>query len=165
MEISLTVNDKEYSRDVDETKNLLHFLREELGFISVKEGCGAGECGACTVRMDGEIVNSCLVLAVEADGSVIETAENESADGELSDLQKALHEHDAVQCGFCTPGMLVTIRDFLEDNPQPTEREIMEAIEGNLCRCTGYKQIAEAVLDYTGQLDQPRELTHARKNT
>ncbi len=165
MEISLTVNGKDYSRDVDETKTLLNFLREELGFISVKEGCGAGECGACTVRLDGEVVNSCLVLAVEADGSVVETAENESVNGNLSELQKALHEHQAVQCGFCTPGMLVTIRDFLEDNPEPTEKEIMAAIEGNLCRCTGYKQIAEAVLDYSGQLDKPRELTHARKNT
>jgi len=164
MEITLTVNDKDYSRDVDETKTMLNFLREDLGFISPKEGCGAGECGACTVRMDGEIVNSCLVLAVEADGSLIETAEKESAGGELSDLQKAFHKHQAVQCGFCTPGMLVTIRDFLENNPKPSEQEIMEVIEGNLCRCTGYKQIAEAVLDYTGQLDKPREMTHARKN-
>ncbi len=161
MEITLTVNGREYSKEVKEEKTLLHFLREDLGFTGVKEGCGAGECGACTIIMDGETVNSCLVLAVETDGSELETIEGESEDGELSDLQQAFHEHHAVQCGFCTPGMIMSIKDLLRDNPKPSEQEIKEAIEGNLCRCTGYQQIIEAVLDYTGQLEEKEELTYA----
>ncbi len=161
MEISLTINGKNYQREVDETKNLLHFLREDLGLTGTKEGCGAGECGACSVLLNGRPVNSCLVLAVEANNCEIRTVEGEAVNGELSDLQKALHKHHAVQCGFCTPGMIISIRALLEKNPQPDEPEIKQAIEGNLCRCTGYKQIIEAVLDLTGQLDQKEELTHA----
>lgn len=161
MEITLTVNGGEYSAEADESKTLLHFLREDLGFTGVKEGCGAGECGACTIIMDGETVNSCLVLAVEADGSELETIEGEAEAGELSDLQQAFHENHAVQCGFCTPGMIMSIKDLLRENPKPSVEEIKDAIEGNLCRCTGYQQIIEAVLDYTGQLEEKEELTYA----
>ncbi len=161
MQINLTINGNEYNREVDEHRNLLHFLREDLGLTGTKEGCGAGECGACTVIMDGEPVNSCLVLAAEADGSEIETIEGEAREGELSDLQQALHEHHAVQCGFCTPGMIMSIKDLLRRNSKPGEDEIRQAIEGNLCRCTGYEQIIEAVLDLTGQLDEREELNYA----
>ncbi len=161
MQINLTINGNEYSREVDEHRNLLHFLREDLGLTGTKEGCGAGECGACTVIMDGEPVNSCLVLAAEADGSEIETIEGEASEGELSDLQQALHEHHAVQCGFCTPGMIMSLKDLLRRNSTPGENEIRQAIEGNLCRCTGYEQIIEAVLDLTGQLDEREELKYA----
>jgi carbon-monoxide dehydrogenase small subunit len=161
MKVSLTVNGKEYLKETDSSRTLLRFLREDIGLTGTKEGCGAGECGACTVIMDGKTVNSCLVLAVEADGSEIETVEGEAQEGEISDLQQALHDNDAVQCGFCTPGMIMSIRALLADNPKPGEQEIKEAIEGNLCRCTGYKQIVEAVLDYTGQLKEKEGLTHA----
>ncbi len=161
MQIQVTINDKQYLRDVAENKSLLSFLREDIGLTGTKEGCGAGECGACTILMDGEAVNSCLVLAVEANNSVLETVEGEATDGELSDLQQALHEHHAVQCGFCTPGMIMSIKQLLRTNPRPSEPQIKDAIEGNLCRCTGYKQIIEAVLDLTGQLKEKEELTHA----
>lgn len=161
MEIKLTINGNEYKRDVKPNRNLLHFLREDLGLTGTKEGCGAGECGACTVIMDGEPVNSCLVLAAEADGSDIETVEGEAEAGELSDLQQALHDHHAVQCGFCTPGMVMSIKDLLRRNAKPDKEEIRNAIEGNLCRCTGYEQIVEAVLDLTGQLEEKEELTYA----
>ncbi|MFP4686641.1 MAG: (2Fe-2S)-binding protein [bacterium] len=161
MKISLTVNGKNYEKETDPSRTLLRFLREDIGLTGTKEGCGAGECGACTVIMDGKTVNSCLVLAAEADGSEIETVEGEAEEGELSDLQIALHDNHAVQCGFCTPGMIMSIRALLAENPKPGEQEIKEAIEGNLCRCTGYKQIVEAVLDYTGQLEEKEGLTHA----
>lgn len=160
MEIRVKVNGKVYIRDVAENKTLLRFLREDLGLIGTKEGCGAGECGACTVIMDGRTVNSCLVLAVEADGSEIETIEGESIAGELSEIQKFFMKNHAVQCGFCTPGMIMSIKYLLKKNPKPTEEEIKSAIEGNFCRCTGYKQIIEAVLDMTGQIGKKEGLFH-----
>ena len=162
MKITLTVNNQAYVRDVAPSKNLLHFLREDVGLYGTKEGCGAGECGACTVIMDGRSINACLVLAVEADGSVIRTVEGEAVQGELSTLQHKFMEHHAVQCGFCTPGMLMSIRDLLGRNPKPSVEAIKEAIEGNFCRCTGYQQIIEAVLDATGQLTKENkgELRH-----
>lgn len=162
MKITLTVNDQVYIRDAAPSKNLLHFLREDVGLTGTKEGCGAGECGACTVIMNGKSVNACLVLAPEADGAVIRTVEGEAVNGELSPVQHKFMEHHAVQCGFCTPGMLMSIRDLLGRVPKPSVHQIKEAIEGNFCRCTGYQQIIEAVLDVTGQLtkDNKGELRH-----
>jgi carbon-monoxide dehydrogenase small subunit len=161
MLLHLTVNGRRCERDVPEHWTLLRLIREGLGLTGTKEGCGAGECGACTVLLDGAIVNSCLVLAAEADAAEIETIEGEARDGRLSPVQDALLRHHAVQCGFCTPGMVLAIRALLRKNPRPGEREIQHAIEGNFCRCTGYRQIVEAVLDVTGQLDRPEELRHA----
>ncbi len=160
--ITVRVNGKEYTREVVESKTLLHFLREDLGLTGTKEGCGAGECGACTVILEGHAVNSCLILAVEADGSTIETIEGEVKNGRLSRLQEAFHNHHAVQCGFCTPGMIMTIKDLLRRKPKPSRDEIIDGIEGNFCRCTGYEQIIEAVLDASGQLGESEGLKHAR---
>jgi len=160
--ITVRVNGKEYTREVVESKTLLHFLREDLGLTGTKEGCGAGECGACTVILEGHAVNSCLILAVEADGSTIETIEGEVKNGRLSRLQEAFHNHHAVQCGFCTPGMIMTIKDLLRRKPKPSRDEIIDGIEGNFCRCTGYEQIIEAVLDASGQLGESEGLKYAR---
>lgn len=161
MNITLTVNGKKYTRDASETKNLLHFIREDLGLTGTKEGCGAGECGACTVIMNGKTVNSCLILAVEANGSKIETIEGEARNGKLSKLQQSFHKNHAVQCGFCTPGMIMSARALLEKNAKPTVAQIKEAIEGNFCRCTGYQQIIEAVQDASGQLKKKEGLKRA----
>ena len=151
MKISVTVNGQAYARESADHRTLLHFLREDIGLTGSKEGCGAGECGACTVLMDGEAVNACMVLAAEADGRALETIEGEAKDGRLSAIQAAFNRHHAVQCGFCTPGMILSVRDLLARNPTPTVDEIREGIEGNFCRCTGYQQIVEAVLDVSGQ--------------
>ena len=151
--ITVRINGDLYEREVRESKTLLHFLREDVGLTGTKEGCGAGECGACTIFMNGRTVNSCLVLAVEADGAELRTIEGEaSGDGTLSALQHAFARHHAVQCGFCTPGMVMTVKDLLQRNPKPTRNEIIHGIESNFCRCTGYQQIVEAVLDVTGRL-------------
>jgi carbon-monoxide dehydrogenase small subunit len=124
---------------------LLRMLREKLALTGTKNGCEAGECGACTVLVDGEPVNSCMMLAVEADGRQVLTVEGLASKGQLSPLQEAFMEHNAVQCGFCTPGMLLSAYALLRRNPQPTEGEIKEALVGNLCRCTGYVRIIRAV--------------------
>ena len=145
--IHVTINGRVYDREVAEHKTLLHFLREDLGATGTKEGCGAGECGACTVIMNGHAVNSCLVLAVEADGADIETIEGEARPEKLSAIQAAFDRNHAVQCGFCTGGMVMSVKDLLRRNPNPTRAEVIEGIEGNFCRCTGYEQIIEAVLD------------------
>ena len=152
MKINVKVNGKKYERDIRENMTLLRFIREEIGLTGTKEGCGVGECGACTVIMDGKTVNSCIALAVEADGAVIETIEGETKNGKLSKLQKSFHEHHAVQCGFCTPGMVLSAKALLKENPKPSEHEIKEALEGNFCRCTGYQQIIEAIQDASDQL-------------
>jgi len=125
---------------------LLHALREKLGFTGTKNGCEAGECGGCTVLVDGEPVNSCLVLAVELDGKEITTIEGLSENGQLSPLQQAFADLNAVQCGYCTPGMLMASTALLRRNPDPTELDIQEALVGNLCRCTGYQRIIDAVM-------------------
>ena len=151
MRIAITVNGRAYARDVEPHWTLLRFLREDLGLTGTKEGCGAGECGACTVILDGKTVNSCMVLAVEADGARVETVEGEAREGRLSEIQQAFDRHHAVQCGFCTGGMIMSVRDLLVRNPKPTVDEIKAGIEGNFCRCTGYQQIVEAVLDASGQ--------------
>jgi len=156
--IRVTINGDVYERDVQEHITLLHFIRQDLGLIGTKEGCGAGECGACTVFMNGQTVNSCLVLAIEADGATLETIEGEAKDGKLTPLQESFDKHHASQCGFCTPGMIMTIKDFLGRNPKPTREDVIHGIESNFCRCTGYEQIIEAVLDVTGQLDEKGEV-------
>jgi len=143
--VHLTVNGQEYDALVSENATLLTLLREELGLTGTKEGCGAGECGACTVIYNGKPVNSCMVLALECEGARIRTIESEYAGGKLSNLQQAFIEHNAFQCGFCTPGMIMSARALLETNPQPSREEIKEAMEGNLCRCTGYESIINAI--------------------
>lgn len=150
MKIKLTVNGLSYERDCAEHRTLLRFLREDLGLTGTKEGCGMGECGACTVIMDGRAVNSCMVLAAEADGAVIHTIEGEANGPSLSDIQKAFEKHHAVQCGFCTPGMVMSVKELLARNPKPDAEDIKEAVEGNFCRCTGYVQIVEAVSELAG---------------
>jgi aerobic-type carbon monoxide dehydrogenase small subunit (CoxS/CutS family) len=151
MRIAFMLNRQAYEREVEGHRTLLHFIREDLGLTGAKEGCGAGECGACTILMDGEAVNACMVLAAEADGRVLETIEGEAKGGRLTAIQESFNRHHAVQCGFCTPGMILSVRDLLARNPTPTVDEIREGIEGNFCRCTGYQQIIEAVLDVSGQ--------------
>jgi len=145
MRISMTVNGVRESADVPPGLTLLEFLRDRLHLTGTKEACGIGECGACTVLIDGEPVTSCLVLAVECDGREIHTIEGEAVDGELSELQRAFIEAGAVQCGYCTPGMIMSARGLLLRRPDPTEAEIVEAIAGNLCRCTGYEAILSAI--------------------
>ncbi len=149
--ITLTVNGAQERLDVPSNMTLLHLLRDKLALTGTKNGCEAGECGACTVLLDGEPVNSCLVLAVEADGREVVTVEGLSTGDELSPLQAAFVEHNAVQCGFCTPGMLISAHALLERTPQPTEQEIKEALVGNLCRCTGYVRIIDAIQAAAGQ--------------
>ena len=158
--ISVTINSELFVREVEVNTTLLRFIREDVGLTGTKEGCGAGECGACTIIMDGKSVNSCMILAVEADGSIIETVEGEGTMESLSPIQKALKDNHAVQCGFCTPGMVNSIKDLIRRNPKPSVEEIKQGIEGNFCRCTGYQQIIEAVLDVTGQEDKKGGLNY-----
>ncbi len=145
--VKFCVNGESVELNVSGSETLLHVLRERLGLTGTKEGCGAGECGACTIIMDGQSVNSCLVLAPEADGKVITTVEGLANGEELSPLQEAFIDHGALQCGFCTPGMLMSAEAMLRENPTPTREEINHAMSGNLCRCTGYKKIVEAIED------------------
>jgi carbon-monoxide dehydrogenase small subunit len=136
---------------------LLQLLREKLAFTGTKNGCTAGECGACTILMNGEPVNSCMVLAVEADGAEIVTVEGLADDGQLTPMQEAFVEHNAVQCGFCTPGMLISAHALLKRNPHPTEEEIRLAMVGNLCRCTGYLRIIKAVQTASKRVSQSQD--------
>ena len=161
-EIRLTVNGRIERATVAASMTLLELLREPLHLTGTKEGCGIGECGACTVLLDGAPVTACLVLAVEADGREVRTIEGEARDGELSGLQKAFIDAGAVQCGFCTPGMILSARALLERNPNPTDDEIVEAIAGNLCRCTGYEAILQAVRLAAERL-QAREANEDRR--
>lgn len=143
--ISLIVNGEVEEVEVEPHQTLLEVLREELELTGAKEGCGLGSCGACTVLMDGEPVLSCLTLAVEAQNKAIETIEGLFKDGEAHPLQRAFVEHGAIQCGYCTPGMILTAKALIEKNRSPSRLEIQEALSGNLCRCTGYNKIIEAV--------------------
>lgn len=143
--ITITVNGGRERLDVPSNLTLLQLLREKLAFTGTKNGCMAGECGACTILMNGEPVNSCMVLAVEADGAEIVTVEGLADDGQLTPMQEAFVKHNAVQCGFCTPGVLISAHALLKRNPHPTEDEIKLALVGNLCRCTGYLRIIQAV--------------------
>lgn len=143
--ITLTVNDLVETVDVPQNMTLLQMIREKLSLTGTKNGCSAGECGACTVLMNGEPVNSCMVLAVECDGVKVVTIEGLAKTGTLSELQKAIISSGGVQCGFCTPGMLISATALLKRNPGPSDTEIREAIVGNLCRCTGYVRIVDAI--------------------
>ncbi len=146
MRISLTVNGRRYEVDVEPNETLLDVLRDKIGVKSVKAGCWRGECGICTVLLNGKPVKSCLVLAVEADGSEITTVEGLMKDGRLAPLQKAFIEHGAIQCGFCTSAFILTAHWLLSRNPNVTREEVVEAINGLICRCIGYEQIIEAIL-------------------
>jgi carbon-monoxide dehydrogenase small subunit len=143
--ITLNVNDRDYVLAVDVKDRLLDVLRDKLGLTGTKEGCGTGECGACTVLVDGEPVNACLYLAVRAEGKTILTVEGLGDPNALHPLQQAFVDTAAVQCGFCAPGMLLTAKALLDKNPSPSEQQIREGIAGNLCRCTGYVKIVEAI--------------------
>ena len=144
--ISLTVNGKHVDREVEPRTLLVHFLREELELTGTHVGCDTSSCGACTIHLDGEAVKSCTILAVQADGACLVTIEGLGKDGELHPMQRAFHEQHALQCGYCTPGMIMSAAHLLERNPNPTEAEVRNGLEGNLCRCTGYQNIVEAVL-------------------
>ena len=144
--ISLTVNGRHIDREVEPRTLLVHFLREELELTGTHVGCDTSTCGACTIHLDGEAVKSCTVLAVQADGADLVTIEGLAKDGELHPMQRAFHEQHALQCGYCTPGMIMSAAHLLERNPNPTEAEVRNGLEGNLCRCTGYQNIVEAVL-------------------
>ncbi len=143
--IEFTLNGELTEHFTEPNRTLLTMLREDFDLTGAKEGCGAGECGACTVIMDGEAINACLVLAVEADGRTLGTVEGLSDGRKLDPLQIAFIDNAALQCGYCTPGMIMTAKALLDKNPNPTETEIREGISGNLCRCTGYKKIIEAI--------------------
>ncbi len=149
--IHVRVNGINYDVMCSENATLVTLLREELGLTGTKEGCGSGECGACTVIFNGLAVNACMVMAMEAEGADICTIEGEAKNGELSDLQKSFIKHNALQCGFCTPGMIMRARALLNNNPHPTKDQVAEAMEGNLCRCTGYETILAAVLAIAGE--------------
>ncbi|GIV65786.1 MAG: (2Fe-2S)-binding protein [Chloroflexota bacterium] len=145
VKIKVTVNGKQYEREVEPRLLLSDFIRHDLGLTGTHVGCEHGLCGACTVLMDGEAVRSCTIFAVQADGHEIQTVESLGTPDNLHPIQQAFIEKHALQCGFCTPGFLMTLVDYLGDNPNPTEEEIREAIDGNFCRCTGYFNIIEAV--------------------
>ena len=144
--ISVIVNGQKFDRTVEVRLTLADFLREELDLTGTHLGCEHGVCGACTILFDGQAIRSCLMLAVQANGAEITTVEGVSSDGQLNSLQSAFRENHALQCGFCTPGMLITATAFLKDNPHPTEEQAREAISGNICRCTGYVSIVNAVI-------------------
>jgi carbon-monoxide dehydrogenase small subunit len=144
IETTLTINGESVTRRIPVRQNLVDFLREEIGLTGTHIGCEHGVCGACTVRVDGKIVRGCLMLAVQAEGRHVETIEGLSDSGEIADLQDAFHKRNALQCGFCTPGMLLTVQDLATRNPQATREQIREHISGNYCRCTGYQAIVDA---------------------
>jgi aerobic carbon-monoxide dehydrogenase small subunit len=145
MDVKVTVNGEAYERDVEPRKLLIHFLRDDLDLTGSHIGCDTGNCGACSVIVVGVLLMSCMMLAVQADGATIETVEGLAQDGELNGLQQAFSEHHALQCGYCTPGMLMSATALLRENPHPNEDEIRKGLQGNLCRCTGYVNIVAAV--------------------
>jgi len=144
-EITVIINGEKHTRKIDARTLLVHFIREDLGLTGTHVGCDTTSCGACTVSLDGEAVKSCTVFAVQADGATIETVEGIATNGKLHPLQEGFWEKHGLQCGFCTPGMLMSARSLLAKNPKPTEDEIRHGISGNLCRCTGYNKIVEAI--------------------
>ena len=145
MDVKVTVNGDSYERDVEPRKLLIHFLRDDLDLTGSHVGCDTGNCGACSVIVDGVLVKSCMLLAVQADGAQIETVEGLAQEGELNGLQQAFSDHHGLQCGYCTPGMLMSATALLRENPHPSEEEIRKGIQGNICRCTGYVNIVEAI--------------------
>jgi aerobic carbon-monoxide dehydrogenase small subunit len=144
--ISVNVNGEQIEYDVPARRLLVHFLRDDLGLTGTHVGCDTGNCGACTIHLNGEPVKSCMLLAVQADGATIATVEGLAQNGELTTLQQKFNEHHALQCGYCTPGMLMSATALLERNPSPSEEEVRIALQGNICRCTGYVNIVEAVV-------------------
>ncbi len=149
--ISVEVNGVTYERDVEARRLLIHFIRDDLDLTGSHIGCDTGNCGACSVILDGKLVKSCMLLAVQADGASVRTVEGLAQGGELSPLQQAFHAHHALQCGFCTPGMLIAATNLLERTPEPSEDEIRKGLQGNICRCTGYWNIIKAVKAASGQ--------------
>ena len=143
--INVTINGRLYEEDVEPRQLLVHFLRENIGLTGAHVGCVVGECGACSILLDGKVVKSCLQLAVQADGREIITIEGLAKDGELNAVQEAFVKNYAFQCGYCTPGMVITSHALLQNNPSPSDEEIRKALAGNLCMCTGYVQIVDAV--------------------
>ncbi len=143
--ITVDVNGEQYEREVDARRLLIHFIRDDLDLTGSHIGCDTGNCGACSVLVDGTLVKSCMLLAVQADGGKVETVEGLAADGELNVLQQAFSDHHALQCGYCTPGMLMSATALLRQNKSPSEAEIRKGIQGNICRCTGYVNIVEAI--------------------
>jgi carbon-monoxide dehydrogenase small subunit len=144
--VALEVNGEQIELEVPARRLLVHFLRDDLGLTGTHVGCDTGNCGACTVHLNGEAVKSCMLLAVQADGAKVSTVEGLAGDGELTALQRSFNEHHALQCGYCTPGMLMSATALLERNPSPSEDDVRYALQGNICRCTGYVNIVEAVL-------------------
>ena len=149
--VSLEINGEQIEYDVPTRRLLVHLIRDDLGLTGTHIGCDTGNCGACSVILDGVLVKSCMLLAVQADGAKIETVEGISENGELTPLQQSFNEHHALQCGYCTPGMLMSATALLRDNPSPSEDEIKKALQGNICRCTGYVNIVEAVVAAGGK--------------
>jgi aerobic carbon-monoxide dehydrogenase small subunit len=149
--ISVDVNGTSYEREVETRRLLIHFLRDDLDLTGSHVGCDTGNCGACSVILDGQLVKSCMLLAVQADGSKLETVEGLAAEGELTPLQQAFSDHHALQCGYCTPGMLMSATALLRGTPRPTRDEIKKGLQGNICRCTGYWNIVDAVMAASGQ--------------
>ncbi|MDP9331640.1 MAG: (2Fe-2S)-binding protein [Actinomycetota bacterium] len=151
-QISVTVNGVQREAEVEPRTLLVYFLREYLGLTGTNVGCDTSSCGACTVHLDGESVKSCTLLAVQADGRQVTTIEALANGDELHPLQEAFHRNHGLQCGYCTPGMLMAADSFLRENPTPTEEEVRESLEGNLCRCTGYQNIVTSILDAAAQM-------------
>jgi aerobic carbon-monoxide dehydrogenase small subunit len=149
--VSVEVNGTTYEREVEARRLLIHFLRDDLDLTGSHVGCDTGNCGACSVLLDGTLVKSCMVLAVQCDGSKVETVEGLAEDEQLSPLQQAFSDHHALQCGYCTPGMLMSATALLRESPRPSDEEIARAIQGNICRCTGYWNIVDAVKAASGQ--------------
>jgi carbon-monoxide dehydrogenase small subunit len=143
--VAIEINGTVYDREVEARRLLVHFIRDDAELTGTHIGCDTGNCGACTVLLDGHAIKSCMLLAVQADGASISTVEGLAAEGELTALQQAFSDHHALQCGYCTPGMLMSATYLLRHNPEPTEQEIRKAIQGNICRCTGYVNIVEAI--------------------
>ena len=146
MQIRVTVNGTQHDSEVEPRTLLVQYVREELGLTGTNIGCDTSSCGACSLHLDGEAVKSCTLLAVQADGAEVTTIEGLAKDGEMHPMQKAFMENHGLQCGYCTPGMVMAATSFLNENPRPTEQEVRYGLEGNLCRCTGYHNIVQAVL-------------------
>ncbi|HET9250431.1 MAG TPA: (2Fe-2S)-binding protein [Actinomycetota bacterium] len=150
--VSVTVNGDAREADVEPRTLLVYFLRETLGLTGTNVGCDTSSCGSCTVLLDGESVKSCTLLAVQADGREVTTIEGMASDGRMHPIQDAFHRNHGLQCGYCTPGMIMAAASYLKENPAPTEEQVRESLEGNLCRCTGYHNIVKSILDAAGQM-------------
>jgi carbon-monoxide dehydrogenase small subunit len=150
--VSVTVNGEFREADVEARTLLVYFLRETLGLTGTNVGCDTSTCGSCTVLLDGESVKSCTLLAAQADGRQVTTIEAMASNGDLHPLQDAFHRNHGLQCGYCTPGMIMAAKSLLDENPNPTEEQVREGLEGNLCRCTGYQNIVKSILDAAGSM-------------